>query len=114
MREKEKVLATSTFSFSHNVFNPIKDKNHNFKYFNFVVCKCSSLFTTQSRLLTALYKKSFKNIVGKGENAGNQHFFSFSHNVFYPFQNKFQVFSHIYFVVCRCFQFGLVYNFAVW
>ena len=32
------------------------------------------LFTTQSRLLTTLGKKPFENIVGKGENAGNQHF----------------------------------------
>ena len=46
--------------------------------------------------------KPSENIVGKGENAGNQHFllvtsiFSFSHNIFY-FQNKFH-FSHLYFV----------------
>ena len=31
--------------------------------------------------------------------------FSFSQNVFYPSQNKFQFFNHIYFVVCKCFQF---------
>ena len=30
--------------------------------------------TTQSRLLMTLDKKPFENIVGKGENAGNQHF----------------------------------------
>ena len=35
------------------------------------------LCTTQSRLLTTLKKKSFKNIVGNGENAGNQHFLLF-------------------------------------
>ena len=29
-------------------------------------------FTTQSQLLTTLYKKPLQNIVGKGENAGNQ------------------------------------------
>ena len=34
--------------------------------------------------------------------------FSFSHNVFYPFQNKFQFFSHVYFVVFQCFHFGPV------
>ena len=39
--------------------------------------------------------------------------FSFSKNVFYPFQNKFQCLSHIKLVVCKCFEFGLVYNFAV-
>ena len=30
--------------------------------------------STQSRILTTLRKKAFENIVGKGENAGNQHF----------------------------------------
>ena len=30
--------------------------------------------------------------------------FSFSHNVFYPSQNKFQLFSRIYFVVCNNFN----------
>ena len=32
--------------------------------------------------------------------------FSFSHNVFYPFQNNFQFLSQFYFAVCNCFQFG--------
>ena len=27
--------------------------------------------------------------------------FSFSHSVFYPYQNRFQFFNHIYFVVCK-------------
>ena len=40
--------------------------------------------------------------------------FSFSQNVFYPFQNKFQHLSHIYFVVCKCFQFDRVQNFVFW
>ena len=29
----------SIFSFSHNVFSSIKDKNYHFRYFSFVVCK---------------------------------------------------------------------------
>ena len=33
--------------------------------------------TTQSRLLTTLTKMPFENIMGKGENAGNQDFSSF-------------------------------------
>ena len=37
----------------------------------------SKLLTTQSRLLMTLYKKPFENSVGKGENAGNQHFLLF-------------------------------------
>ena len=32
---------------------------------------------TQSQLLTTFRKKPFKNIVGKGENASNQHFCPF-------------------------------------
>ena len=61
-----------------------------------------------------LEKKPFENIVKKGENGGNQHFFSFSHNVFYHFHNNFQFLAYIYFVVCICFEFGPVQNFAVW
>ena len=34
--------------------------------------------------------------------------FSFSNNVFSPFQNNFQIFTHIYFVICKCFQFSHV------
>ena len=36
------------------------------------------LFTTQSGPLTPLKNTTFENIVGKGENAGNQHFRLFS------------------------------------
>ena len=39
--------------------------------------------------------------------------FSFSYNVFYPSQNKFQFFSFI-FVICKCFQFGPVKTFVMW
>ena len=37
----------------------------------------SSLLTTQSQLLTPLEKKACENIVGKGENTGNQYFLLF-------------------------------------
>ena len=37
--EKEKMLVTSIF-FSHNVFYPIKVKNHHLNNIYFVVCKC--------------------------------------------------------------------------
>ena len=56
-----------------------------------------------------LKQRTFENIAGKGENAGNQHItsiFSFSHNVFYSSETKFEIFIHIYFVVCKCLQFG--------
>ena len=35
------------------------------------------IFTTQSRLSTTLRKRALENSVGKGENAGNQHFLLF-------------------------------------
>ena len=43
---------------------------------------------------------------GKKEKMLVTSIFSFSNNVFYPSENKFQFFSHIWFVVCKCFQFG--------
>ena len=49
--------------------------------------------------------KSFENIVGKGEMLVTS-IFSFSHNAFFPFQNKFQFFSQIEFVIRKWFQFG--------
>ena len=47
------------------------------------------LFTTQSQLLTAVNTEHLENIVGKGENAGNQHFLLFP-QCFLLSQNKFQ------------------------
>ena len=40
--------------------------------------------------------------------------FSFSHNVFFQFQKEFLFLSHIYFVVCKCFQFGPVKKLVLW
>ena len=51
-------------------------------------CYNRQLFTTQSRLLTTLWKEAFENILGQGENAGNHHFLLFP-NCFYCSQNKF-------------------------
>ena len=50
-------------------------------------------------------RKPFENIVGKGENAGNQHFLLFSTD-FCTSKNKIQRFGNSYFVVCKCSQFG--------
>ena len=38
--EKEEMLVTSISSFSHNVFYPIKDRNHHLSFIYFVVCNC--------------------------------------------------------------------------
>ena len=40
--------------------------------------------------------------------------FSFFNNVFYSSQHKFQFLHLNYFVVCKWFEFGLVYNFVAW
>ena len=45
------------------------------------------LFTTQSRLLTTPKQMPFENIVGKGENVGNQHFLLFP-QCFLPFTKQ--------------------------
>ena len=66
----------------------------NFKYFFPRYIYFSELFTTQSHLLTTLRNKPFETSI-----------FSFSHNVFYPSQTKFQIFSRISFGVCNCLQF---------
>ena len=40
LREKAKMLVTSIFSFSNNVFYPIKDRNDHLGFICSVVCKC--------------------------------------------------------------------------
>ena len=72
------------------------------------------LFTTQSRLLTALKKRPLLKTLWEKEKMLVTSIFSFSHNVFYPFQTNFIFFIHIYFVVCKCFQFRPLLKFAVW
>ena len=49
--------------------------------------KAHWLFTTQSRLLMTLKEKAFENTVGKGGNAGNQHFLHFL-QCFLPYQRE--------------------------
>ena len=56
-----------------------------------------------STILNIRGKKSVENIVGKGENYGNQHFLLFP-QCFYPFKDKFHYFSHTKFVICSLFE----------
>ena len=64
-----------------------------------VVCNSLPIWTSlEFWLLTTLYKKSFENTVGKGENAGNQHFLLFP-QCFQPFPKQISIFqSHLF---CR-------------
>ena len=76
---KKKILIISIFSFYRNIFNSL----------------LLQPFPTELQLLKTLRKNPFKNIAGKGENAGNQQF-PFSNNVVYRSQNKFQFLkSHV-------------------
>ena len=60
-----------------------------------------------------LKKNSFENIVEKGEIDCTSNF-SISNNVFYPIKDRNYHFFYIEFVVCKCFEFGMVQNFVVW
>ena len=53
-----------------------------------------------------LRKKPFENIVGKGENAGNQHFLLFPR--FLPLTNQILIVHLQLFVVCKCLEVGPV------
>ena len=69
--------------------------------------ECLKLITTQYRVLTNLEEQQdFWKHFGKKEKMLVTSIFSFSHNVFYLSQSNFQWLIHIYFVVCKCFQFG--------
>ena len=57
-----------------------------------------------------LEKEASWNVLGKGENAGNQ-YFSLFHNVFFPIKDRNH---HIYFFVCKCIEFDDIQNFVVW
>ena len=103
MVKKEKLLVTSNFSFSHDVFysyisivhqNAALCGNGLTLYQTTKIVDFSKLeafadnkINVTQKLKFALGRVDLQNIVGKGENAGN----------------KFQLF-----VICKCFEFGLV------
>ena len=58
----------------------------------------NQLFTTQSQLFMTLRKKAFESIVGKGENAGNQHFLLFP-QCFLPASKRIFIFG-LYLFCC--------------
>ena len=49
--EKEKMLVTSIFSFSHSVFYSIKEINPHFSNIQFVVCKCFQFSHVQNSVV---------------------------------------------------------------
>ena len=81
-------------------------------FFNFEPFSKQSLLFT-ALVFTDLQKWALENIVGRGENAGNQHFHPYSHNVFFPNSDRDSPFSNTYIVVCKSFQFSHGQNFVV-
>ena len=77
--EKEKLLVMSNFSFSQNVVNSCLLLMHQNEYL-------------WSKGLNILRKMPFKNIVGKGENAGEQHLiiFPFTTILFFSAKGSFE------------------------
>ena len=79
--------------YNMHIFHSVACIKHPFKFFLFLQFYP---FTTQSRLLTTLQKRPIENILGKGENAGNQHFLLFQ-QCFLPAPEQILNFqSHLY------------------
>ena len=70
------------------------------------------VLSKQSLVLTTLKEKLLKTSLEK-EKMLVTNIFSFSNNVFYPFENESDDMRD-FFVVCKCFQFGEVKGFVVW
>ena len=65
-----------------------------FPFFNPKKVDFFSYLPQDDGFLTTLGKATFENIVGKGENAGYQHFLLFP-QCFLPYKKKFHNYSHI-------------------
>ena len=79
--EKEKLLITSNFSFSHSVFYLFRELLAIFIKLGIVICKLFQFGrvwnSSFGKGLTTLMKKALENNLGKVENAGNQYFILF-------------------------------------
>ena len=76
----------------------------------------SSFSSKNSLTIKSQERRIFKNIVGIGENAGEQHFPLFQRG-FLPFREVLSVkrqLSIIRFIVCKCFQFRQSRKFIGW
>ena len=63
--EKEKIMVISIFSFSHDVFNPIMDRNYYFSNIKFVICKCFHL--AKSKMLSFVKRLTERKRTEKSE-----------------------------------------------
>ena len=83
---------------NYNVFSLV--------YFSSVKVCTKYAETKNVHVFTTLRDRPFENIVGNGENTCYQQFLLFP-QCFRPFQ---QNFGHIYFVVLKCLEFGLIFK----
>ena len=96
---ERKIDSTGYQTYNHQVLSPtsvhekklaeVQNRDSSFSNLsslNGLICQgFAYLFSTQSQLLMTMKKKPFENIVGKEENAGNQHFLLFLQcSLFYP------------------------------
>ena len=96
---ERKIDSTGYQTYNHQVLSPtsvhekklaeVQNRDSSFinlLSLNELICQgFAYLFSTQSQLLMTMKKKPFENIVGKEENAGNQHFLLFLQcSLFYP------------------------------
>ena len=90
------MLVTSIFSFSYNVFCLSQSK---FQFFSYIFLSSANAFNLDQskslwfgKKLTTLEKEAVENILGKGENGGNQHFLLFP-QYFQPFPTQISIFQ---------------------
>ena len=103
--EKEKLLVTSIFSFTH-FFYSLTNKFHHITTF---YLSSFNPFPNKPWFLRVCSKRLLKKLWEKGKLLVTSNF-SFSHNVFYPFGELSAIFIKFETVVCRLFQFGNVQN----
>ena len=88
----EKMLVTSIFSFSHYVFT-FAATNQTIHVCLFFCLRIFLTFYPTLTTLMPLRKQSLENIMGKGENPGNQHFLLFK---LYFYQRKSATFEPLW------------------
>ena len=107
--EKEKILGTGIFSFSHNVFNRLFPKGCQKLSFHGRVLT----FSQTTRLLITLKKSPLK-IMREKEKMLVNNIFVFPHSVFYPSQNTFYFSIKFLIHSFKCIEIGLVQIFVIW
>ena len=107
--EKKILLMTSNFSFSHSVFYPFEELSAIVIKLKIIICKLFqfNVFPNKPWLLrvciTIVLKTQWeKKILLITSN------FSFSHSVFYPYEELSAIVIKLKIIVCKLFQFGRV------